>query len=69
MSDGIEPRVYARHLRACGYCLIPGGRDWAKHHGVDWRDFIKNGIPVSVLREVNDPMCQRVIAKAVQEQE
>lgn len=64
-----ELRVYPRHMRACGYCLIPGARDWAKHHGIDWRDFIRNGVLASVLREVNDPMCQKVIAKAQQEQE
>lgn len=68
MSTEEELRVYPRHLRACGYCLIPGGRDLALHLGLDWRDFIRNGIAVSELEGINDAMVQNVIATARNEQ-
>lgn len=67
MIEEPEVRVYVRHIRACGYCLIPGARDCARHHGLDWRDFIRNGIPVSTLKMINDVMCQNIVAKALQE--
>lgn len=67
MAEESEVRVYVRHIRACGYCLVPGARDCARHHGLDWRDFIRNGIPVSTLKAINDVMCQNIVAKALQE--
>ena len=65
--EASEPRVYVRHLRACGFCLIPGGRDWFKQHGLSWRDFLRNGIAVSALSGIDDALMRRVVDKALEE--
>lgn len=39
-------------FRASGIC--PAARHWFGKHGLDWRDFAKNGIPVSALRATGD---------------
>lgn len=62
-----ERRVYVRHLRSAGYCLIPGGREWFEHHNLDWRSFIKNGIELETLQRIDDVMCQRVCREALKE--
>lgn len=62
MSDPIvDPIVTASDIRACGLCLIPGARDWAKKYDIDWRDFLKNGLPASTL-ESKDAFGARVAA-------
>lgn len=65
----MEARAYPRHLQANRYCLVPGGRDWFKHHGLDWRDFLRNGIPVVVLQQIDDSMAKNVINSALREYE
>lgn len=57
-------KAYPRHLQQCGYCLVPGGAIWFRQHGFDWRDFVKNGIDIELLRATGDAMAYRVIAKA-----
>lgn len=64
-----EPRVYVRHLRLAGFCLVPGGRDWFNLHGLDWRDFVKNGIPVSKVERIDDLLCKRVCEIALKDQQ
>lgn len=57
-----EPRAYIRHLRAEKMCSR-GSRDWWKAQGLDWGDFVANGIPVSRLEEIGGPLVARVIAQ------
>lgn len=57
-------RIYSRHLRQCGFCLIPGGRDWFNQHNLDWRDFIKNGILVESIKHIDDDLARKVLDKA-----
>lgn len=60
-------RVYSRHLRSCGFCLTPGGRTWFQQHGLDWKDFIRNGVEMSVLEAIDDALAKRVVAAAKKE--
>jgi len=39
-------------LRACGIC--PDARKWCDKHGIDWRDFVTNGVDVETLRSTGD---------------
>lgn len=62
-------RVYTRHVRGCGFCLIPGARDWFAVHGLDWRDFVRNGIPASTILATGDPMAVQAVRAAEREQQ
>lgn len=57
-------KVYPRHIQEAGFCLVPGAKNWAKAHNIDWRDFVKNGVDVEVLRAHDDVFTRAVIAKA-----
>lgn len=43
-----------------------GGREFFKRHGLDWSDFLKNGIDSEMLLKTNDVMANQVIEKARQ---
>lgn len=67
MSITDEPRVYPRHIQQCGYCLVPGARNWFKLHNLDWRDFMHNGIAFSALEGIDDALCESAKQKALEE--
>ncbi|OCG31605.1 hypothetical protein A9G29_06165 [Gilliamella sp. Fer2-1] len=41
-----------------------GGRTFFKRHGLDWSDFLKNGIDAEILLKINDVMANQVIEQA-----
>ncbi|OCG15999.1 hypothetical protein A9G24_01245 [Gilliamella sp. App6-5] len=41
-----------------------GGRAFFKRHGLDWSDFLKNGIDAEILIKINDVMANQVIEQA-----
>ena len=54
--------VTTRHLftipgysRRRGFCRGKS-RDWFERHGLDWRDFARNGIPAETLEATGDGM-------------
>ena len=49
--------------------MIPGARDWFKHHGFNWRDFVKNGIDADRLLATNDAFGLKVVEQAKKEQD
>lgn len=53
-------RVYMRHLRAAKLCA-PGAKAWWASHGLDFRDFVRNGIDAQTLIETGDPDALRVV--------
>lgn len=55
-----EVRVYARHIRAAGMCLVPGAKEFCERHNIPWREFMTNGVPVSVIRATGDAMAEQV---------
>lgn len=36
-----------------GFCRA-GARDWARRQGLDWKDFVRNGIPSETLEATGD---------------
>ena len=62
-----EPIVTLEHVRQAGFCLR-GVRPWAERHGLDFRDFLINGIAVSRLANLNDAFADRMIKIALAEQ-
>lgn len=54
--------IYA-DVRALEYCL-PGVRKWFDENGMDFQDFMKNGIELSSVEHLTDAMAIRVIEQA-----
>lgn len=44
--------ITIRDFREIGVC--PKSRYWFEKHGLDWRDFVKNGISLETLRATGD---------------
>lgn len=55
--------VTHRHCRELGYCNR-GLRAWFAREGLDWTDFVKHGIDADVLRQRDNAMAERAIARA-----
>jgi hypothetical protein len=58
-----ELRVYTRHIRAAKVCM-GGSRQFFVKHNLDWNHFLDNGIPVSVLQRIGDPIALRAARQA-----
>ncbi|GAB3755203.1 hypothetical protein GCM10028795_27550 [Lysobacter olei] len=62
--------VTTRHLftipgfsRRNGFCRS-GARAWFKRHGLDWQDFVRNGIPATTLEATGDGLALAAVAWA-----
>lgn len=56
-----DPIITANDVRKAGHCIVPGLRDWCVVHNLDFRTFIKEGYPASVLLATGDELAARVI--------
>lgn len=63
MSDVI---VYMRHVRQIKGCSR-GARSFCERHGIDWSQFLKDGIPASTLRATGDYMAIHLAEAAEKE--
>jgi len=63
-----ELRCYMRHIRAAKICA-GGARDWWPKKGLDWRDFLANGIPAEVLTATGDAFALKVVREAERERD
>ena len=61
-------KIYLRHLRLVGYC-VPSSRAWAKQHGVDWREFVRDGLDATVLESSGDALAMKLVEVARAEQQ
>lgn len=52
--------ITLKDVRRAHHCSA-GARTWFKHHGLDWSDFLKNGIPASKMLETNDALAKRLV--------
>ncbi|HEN8225525.1 TPA: hypothetical protein ACPH2S_000051 [Pseudomonas aeruginosa] len=50
-----------------GYC-VSGARAWFQAQGLDWRRFISEGLPASVLEATDDELALRLVAHARHQQ-
>lgn len=60
-----EPDVIVtmKHIRQADMCS-GGPRKFFKKHGLDWNDFLDNGIPASKLLATGDAMAELVVEVA-----
>lgn len=55
--------VTHRQCRELGYCNR-GLREWFAREGLDWAAFLKHGIAADILRQRDNAMAERAIARA-----
>lgn len=58
--------VTMRHVRKAGLCSR-GLRKFAEEKGLNWDDFLQNGMPLDQVRLIDDAMVQRVADLAEEE--
>lgn len=58
--------VTHRHMRELNYCNR-GAREFFSKHGLDWGDFLRNGIDVRKIEAIGDAMAMKVVAHARKE--
>lgn len=58
-------RVTVSTLRKAGVC--PDARHWFNRQGLDWRDFVRNGIEVEKIIATGDTIALRVAEVAMKE--
>ena len=51
--------VTTKHMRQAGYC-VNGSRVFFERYGLDWRRFIKHGLPAEQFEQTGDAMARRV---------
>lgn len=54
-------KVTIADVRAAGFC-VSGVRHWFAGRKMDFRDFIKNGIPLETVVEIDDNFTKQVLA-------
>lgn len=64
MTD--ETRVFIRHCREASMC-ITGVKYYCKRHDLDYKELMRNGLLVSDLEQINDPLMDQVIKLAKNE--
>lgn len=55
-------RVTINDVRAAGFCAA-GLRRWFEGHGLDLKDFLRNGMALEDVVKINDAMAARVVAR------
>jgi hypothetical protein len=68
MSEPSGIRIYVRHMRSLGYCAR-AGKDWFAQNDHDWKDFLKNGLPIETAERIGDHPGLTVAAAARKEAE
>jgi len=58
--------VEIRHLRAVKYCA-KGARPWFKRNGLNWTDFLDNGLLSTEFEKTGDPMVEPLLREARRE--
>lgn len=53
--------VWPSDLSSLGYCHR-GARKWFARHGLDWADFVQNGLAVEAFEAIDDAMAARLAA-------
>lgn len=63
MSRAHDVIVTIDHVRAASMC-VAGARAWFARQGLDFRAFLRDGIPASVMLATGDAMAARVVEVA-----
>jgi hypothetical protein len=55
--------VRVRHIRQAGYCAS-GTRAWFERHGLNYMEFLKNGLPAEAILARDDHLGNEVVRMA-----
>lgn len=55
--------VTVNDIRAARLCTH-GGREWFARHGLDWAEFLRHGLPESVILATGDALAARAVEAA-----
>lgn len=53
-------KVYIRDFKGTGYCPA-GQKRFCDAHGIDWRDYVRNGVDAQVLLDSGDDMARAMV--------
>lgn len=56
-------RLYPGDIRAARLCM-GGARRWFASRDLSWNEFLSNGISADFIRDLDDPISNRVLAAA-----
>jgi hypothetical protein len=60
MMDYSKITITVTDCRRCGHCAR-GIKSWFESYGLDFRDFIKNGIPANKFLATNDAYATGIV--------
>ena len=55
-----DNRITIKDIRLAGHC-VKGAKRWFADHGLDFRDFLKNGIDEETFLNTNDGHARQVV--------
>jgi len=55
-----EPPITMSEANQAGYCAR-GQRRFLRERVPDWRDYVKNGLPIELAREINPAMTEHIL--------
>ena len=64
LPEKTDPTVTVMDVRAAGFCIIPGLKSFLEDRGHSLKDFVREGLPASVLLSYDDARADRAVAKA-----
>lgn len=57
-GDSEDPIITSRELMRYGFCF-EGQKRWLEAKGIDVRDFVRDGLPLSVVEGFDDALAQK----------
>lgn len=58
----IEPPITVGEVREAGLC-VTGQREFARERGIDFKEFVKNGMPVAEAMAMNPATTSSILAR------
>jgi arsenate reductase-like glutaredoxin family protein len=59
-----QDRITIADIQASGHC-VRGARRWFEQHGLDFADFLKNGITIEEFLKSGDGLAEIVVERTV----
>jgi len=57
-------KLTIQDCRDVGFCIFPGVKAACAKHNIDFRDFVKNGTPLTELEGLDDANVKRAVERA-----
>ena len=58
-------KLTIQDCRDAGFCINPGVKAACKTHGVDFRQLVREGVPLEQVENINDVSVQRAVQIAI----